>query len=572
MNSYKISAEEGKPLYFKETISIQYAVDPKDQHFCFPKYKVNSVLIDFTEKGCDRKILGVSQNSGSELPPFSISFTMIRDSVIRIQIEHESGLNFRTPDYVFNPDMPPSECTGVKTNITDVLKTAGRDEEFYFEVHEYKNESNVLYSIKDLEFVHTPNYMKTTAYINSDKIYGLGERVGEFFLKDGVYTIWARDELSPVETGKRPSNSVYGAHPVYFSKLKNSTKFFAVFDNNVGAQDFIIESNDTGKIVTHIKSSGITDMFIILNDDIQKVNTEYIKLVGLPAMFPQWVLGWNHCRYGYNNTEQFKEVVDKFAENHLPLDAMWADVEYLDMYKDFSISDTDFKGFADAVKDWREKKNIKFIPIFDGAIAKDGANSPYSRGVDKGVFIKDPVYTSKPFIGRVWPGKGVYVDWLHDEAINYWGEETKRFNKMIGFDGMWLDMNEPSSMCHGICNTTEKKEFKNPIQNSLFYVPGSRDLSIKTVSVDAVHVNGVTEFEMHSLYGFYMSIASYKYLEQRDKDKRPYVMTRSSYAGVGKYASHWLGDNFSTYEMLKYSVGGIYNFNFFGVPVTGADI
>ena len=69
-----------------------------------------------------------------------------------------------------------------------------------------------------------------------------------------------------------------------------------------------------------------------------------------------------------------------------------------------------------------------------------------------------------------------------------------------------------------------------------------------------------------------MSIASYKYLEQRDKDKRPYVMTRSSYAGVGKYASHWLGDNFSTYEMLKYSVAGIYHFNIFGVPITGADI
>ena len=447
MNSYNISAVNGMPLYFNQTISIQYAVDPNDQHFCSPRYEVKKVTEKVTDKGCQRRILDVVPKHGSGLPPFSINFTMISEKVVRIEIEHSSGTNFRTPDQVFNPDIYPFACKDVKTKITDVLKTADKGEELYFKVHGYKNERNVLYSTKNLEFVHTPNYMKTTAHINSDKIFGLGERVGEFFLKDGVYTLWARDELSPIETGKRPSNSVYGTHPVYFSKLKNSHEFFAVFENNAGAQDFILESDTQGKTVTQIKSSGITDTFIILNNDIKNVTTEYINLVGLPAMVPEWVLGWHHSRFGYNNTNQFKVAVDKFSENHLPLDAIWADVEYMDMYKDFSISDTDFKGYPDAVKDMRDSKDIKFIPNFDGAIAKeDKSDTPYSRGTKLDVFIKDPVNQPEPFVGRVWPGKGVYVDWINQKALNYWGNETEIFNKKIGFDGMWLDMNEPSNM------------------------------------------------------------------------------------------------------------------------------
>jgi alpha-glucosidase (family GH31 glycosyl hydrolase) len=67
-----------------------------------------------------------------------------------------------------------------------------------------------------------------------------------------------------------------------------------------------------------------------------------------------------------------------------------------------------------------------------------------------------------------------------------------------------------------------------------------------------------------------MSKATSNYFSQNKT--RPFVITRSTYSGVGKYVSHWLGDNFSNYDMLKYSVGGVFLFNMFGVPVAGADI
>ena len=50
------------------------------------------------------------------------------------------------------------------------------------------------------------------------------------------------------------------------------------------------------------------------------------------------------------------------------------------------------------------------------------------------------------------------------------------------------------------------------------------------------------------------------------------MIIRSTFIGTGKYGSHWLGDNFATWENLQASIIGVIQFNQFGVPLVGADI
>ena len=53
---------------------------------------------------------------------------------------------------------------------------------------------------------------------------------------------------------------------------------------------------------------------------------------------------------------------------------------------------------------------------------------------------------------------------------------------------------------------------------------------------------------------------------------RPFVISRSSFPSHGRYASKWLGDNFSAFDWMAYSIPGIFNFQMFGIPLIGADI
>lgn len=53
---------------------------------------------------------------------------------------------------------------------------------------------------------------------------------------------------------------------------------------------------------------------------------------------------------------------------------------------------------------------------------------------------------------------------------------------------------------------------------------------------------------------------------------RTMIIERSSYAGMGKFASRWLGDNFSEVRYLGYSVTGIMAHNIMGIPLAGSDI
>ena len=58
----------------------------------------------------------------------------------------------------------------------------------------------------------------------------------------------------------------------------------------------------------------------------------------------------------------------------------------------------------------------------------------------------------------------------------------------------------------------------------------------------------------------------------KSQKKRTFIIERSSYAGIGKFGSRWLGDNVATVQDMGQSVLGIMSMNMFGVPMTGSDI
>lgn len=127
------------------------------------------------------------------------------------------------------------------------------------------------------------------------------------------------------------------------------------------------------------------------------------------------------------------------------------------------------------------------------------------------------------------------------------------------------------------------KTFTNQTSNSTYFlpfIPGywySGNLDNMSLSLNASHPsNGLTEYDLHSLYGHSMAEHTYVYMthnpEARSFGYRPFILTRSTFVGSGRFASHWTGDNWRDWSYLNYSIAAIMNFNMFGIPHTGSDV
>jgi alpha-glucosidase (family GH31 glycosyl hydrolase) len=398
-------------------------------------------------------------------------------------------------------------------------------------------------------------------YLNRPtQFYGIGERVTpNFVLTPGVYTTFNKDAAS-LDEGQQGGN-MYSTHPFYLGVDNDTMRAFGGFLLNSNAMDTFIDED----YLLYRTIGGVIDYFAFVGPDPQSVMQQYHSLVGQPVLVPYWGMGWHQCRYGYANTSQLQWVLDNYTYYDLPLDVLWSDIDYMDQYKDFTVNPVAYAGLSGLV-DTLHSMSKHYVPILDAGIG-NSSSVAFNNGTTMDVFLKSP-FNSSNFVGQVWPGPAVYVDWRHPNASSYWGSMLGYLHSQVAYDGIWLDMNEASNFCNGECSG-------DPAFNSsdIPYLPGGVSLNNKNIDLAVPHYgsDNVTEYDFHSLYGFYESIATSKYLQQT-LNVRPFIISRSTFASNGKYAQHWLGDNFSEWEYLEHSIIGIFNFQMFGIPIVGADI
>lgn len=97
------------------------------------------------------------------------------------------------------------------------------------------------------------------------------------------------------------------------------------------------------------------------------------------------------------------------------------------------------------------------------------------------------------------------------------------------------------------------------------------DLAVHAVSPNATHHDGVQEYDVHNLFGHQILNATYQALLQVFPTKRPFIIGRSTFAGSGKWAGHWGGDNASKWYYMYFSIPQALSFSLFGIPMFGVD-
>ena len=389
-----------------------------------------------------------------------------------------------------------------------------------------------------------------------------------------------------------------GQQPFLLIQLP-SRKFAGAFLHNSNGRQIYIDRNGNSLKINQKMTGGIFDLYLFYSDTAELIVQKYHNLIGKPYLPPMWSLGYHQSRYGWRNIAKVKEVVGKFEENDIPLDVIWSDIDYMKDLVDFTIDSERYKNLGSYVNELHSKK-IQWVPVIHSAIKFDPNDKYYKLGKEHDSFIKSASDEGSvsgkgtPLVKKSWPGPSVFLSWYSSYSYELWNIGLKDLYNQAQFDGIWLEMNEietflPDKLSQNFEN--EEILMNNPHKYSLevdahdskefddlVFRPGGCFLNDTTIPMTGYHPYNNDfeektrkEFNTHSIWSLYEAKATYEFQAETLKT-RPFVLTRSNFPGSGMYASKKLGDNHSSWNDLIYSIGGIYSFQLFGMPLVGADI
>lgn len=406
---------------------------------------------------------------------------------------------------------------------------------------------------------------------NSDHIYGIPEHADSFNLKDTRPNIGDPYRLYNVDIFEYETYtpmSLYGAIPFMMAQsqtvgtfgvfwLNPSETWIDIESNHsqsrgAGVVDMISSfvSNDkkmTGRLTHWFSETGLIDIWFMPGPDptsVVKSNAEIFGTIPLP---PVYSIGFHQCRWNYYSGEEVMQVDNNYDAVEVPLDAIWLDVEYTAgrSKKYFTWDSISFPNHVQLANNLTSKGR-RLIAIIDPHIKKEDGYNIYDEGTSLDLWVKD-VSGQNTYDGWCWPGASVWPDYLNPAVRDWWSTkfDPAHFpgdkNSLVD---IWNDMNEPS-----IFNGPE--------------VTAPRDLT---------HFGGFEHRDIHNLYGFLMTKATYEGMARTRPLDRPFILTRSFFAGSQRYCAAWTGDNQAKWDHLKITVPMLLSLSVAGMPNVGADV
>ena len=405
-------------------------------------------------------------------------------------------------------------------------------------------------------------------------VYGLGEQVRGINKRGWIYVSNCTDEPHHEETRR----SLYGAHN--FLIVGGETPF-GIFLDYPGHLTFDIGYTDSN-VLTITPEDWNLDVYLIESPDglCSSIVHLFRRMIGRSYIPPRWAFGYGQSRWGYMDEKDIRQVARGYLENGIPLDAIYLDIDYMERYKDFTVSGERFPDLPGLVSDMK-KEGIHLVPIIDAGVKIEKGYSVYEEGVKNNYFCKEADGTD--FVGAVWPGRAHFPDVLNPEVRRWFGRKYKYLLDM-GIEGFWNDMNEPALFY-------SEKRLKKVFEELEKFKGQNLDLEKNNEFLGLVNTlannpedyrsfyhepgNGrekVRHDKVHNLYGYNMTRAAEEAFEELEPDKRILLFSRSSYVGMHRYGGIWQGDNTSWWSHLELNIKMMPSLNMCGFLYTGADL
>jgi len=373
---------------------------------------------------------------------------------------------------------------------------------------------------------------------DGEALCGLGEQARALDLSGESVRMWNRD---PGGSWGRGQDPLYCSIPVTVG-LHPTGPVWAFHENTFEARVEVgrVAHAAHGVEVT-FEGGGVTTYVAV--GELDEVLTASTKVLGAPAMPPRWALGYHHCRWGWRSDQVVGAVLDGFVQRGLPISAIHLDIDYMDRFRAFSVDEGRFGGI-DELAARADAHGARIVTILDPCVRRDDYEV-YRSGVDGGHFVLDAKGDVEH--GTVWPGWAAFPDFTSPHARQWWGDHYGTLTSR-GVAGIWHDMNEPTSITLWGDRTLAR--------DSRFDLDG----------------RGGDHAEAHSVYGLLMDKVGFEALERERPGARPFVLSRSGWAGMARYAWHWTADVESSPAGLAQQVPTFLGLGLSGVPFTGSDI
>ncbi|MEU6480140.1 TIM-barrel domain-containing protein [Streptomyces sp. NPDC047017] len=378
------------------------------------------------------------------------------------------------------------------------------------------------------------------------RFFGLGGRASGPRLRDGVHRLWNTD---PGHTSAPGDDPAHLTMPVQLVVADAGTHL--VFHDNSWDGTVTLREGEEGAGSGHDRpgaselrmDGGPLRCWVIVGTPARVAHT-WASLTGAAALPPAWALGHQHARGDVGGEQELRRVVDGYQEHGLPLDAVHLGSGHHDAHRVFTVDQERF-GKLPVLAEELRRDGIRLVSAVGPGVRAAPGDAVYDSGAARDAFVRDVSGNVVRGVGR--PGETVFPDFT-DARVRAWWGGLYRERLDQGFSGFWHDGDEPTS----------------------FAAFGERTLPRS--ARHALEGRGGDHREAHNVYGLCMARAGYEGLCALLPEERPFVLSRSGWAGTQRYGGTWTGGAATGWPGLRASLALVLGLGLCGVPCAGLDV
>ncbi len=381
------------------------------------------------------------------------------------------------------------------------------------------------------------------------QFYGLGEKHTPFERSGRAYWFWNSDAWAdqPIERVLQGDYDPDYISIPYLIIKQGNTYLGLLLDSaypawialgvHAPAAGAFGALRDTAADIVLGATGGAPSLTILAGPSLADLTRRFQMLTGPAPLPPLWSLGYHQSRWGYRGAADLEKLAARFERHRFPADGLWLDIDYMDGYRVFTTDPRALPYPAETLADLKQR-GFRVVPILDPGVKEESGYGVFDDGCARDVFCRNRA--GGLFTGMVWPGRTVFPDFVRPAVRQWWAGQARRFFA-LGFEGAWLDMNDPST------GDVDPRDMR--------FDRGRRP-----------HEAG------RNTYALLMARATREGFKKAHPDRRPFLLSRSGRTGAQRYSAHWTGDNFSTYGHLRRSIGKSLNLALSGCVFNGSDV